>query len=180
MSVEALTGLIAVFLALAAGAGWFLWWVACTHKDVKRIPEIETKLDRLSVSVAEILGIVKTKPEMSVVQSLSPVQLTEYGEELFDQVNGEKIVKNHIDKVKVTEGMNEYEIQEACTDFAFLRLMELLSDDEKTAVQSVAYKQGIAIETILNVLGVRFRDEMFRIKELSIHEIDKYEEQTGP
>lgn len=64
MSVEAWIGLLAIIITVLGACGAFLWWAACTHKDVKRIPEIETKLDRLSISVAEILGIVKSKPDM--------------------------------------------------------------------------------------------------------------------
>ena len=71
--------------------------------------------------------------------------------------------------------MNEYEIQEACRNFVFLSLMNELSEEEKEDVQSVAFKEGIAIETVLNVLGVGFRDKLFKIKNLSIHEIDKFE-----
>ena len=74
--------------------------------------------------------------------------------------------------------MNEYEIQEACIDFAFSSLMNELSADEKKSVQSVAFTEGIAIETILNVLGVSFRNALFDIKNLSIHEIDKYEKDS--
>lgn len=178
MSVEAWIELIAITITVLGACGAFLWWAACTHKDVKRIPEIETKLDRLSISVAEILGIVKSKPDMKAVQSTSPVQLTAYGEALFSDVNGKQIVRNHIDKVQIQENMNEYEIQEACIHFAFSSLMNELSEDEKKGVQSVAFTEGIAIETILNVLGVSFRNALFDIKNLSIHEIDKYEKDS--
>ena len=88
MSTEAWIELVTIIITILGACGSLLWWVACTHKDVKRIPEVETKLDRLSISVAEILGIIKSKPDMKAVKSSSPIKLTEYGEQLFDNVNG--------------------------------------------------------------------------------------------
>lgn len=179
----AIAAIVLTILGAIIGCVWLAGrWFERANTAVEKIPEFETrlnafetKLDEVVATVAKIFAIIAKNSDSQLLKSSSPIQLTESGEKLFDRVGGSQIVKNHFDKIPIKEDMNPYKIQKACTDFAFLKLMDTLSAEEEDAVQLVAYKDGIAVETILNVLGIRFRDAWLERMGLDVEVVGKHE-----
>ncbi len=68
----------------------------------------------------------------SVIQSSSPVSLTEYGKEIADKVEAKRIASAYADKLKDEkdiDSMNSYEIQEYCFSYAKEKLLANLKSE---------------------------------------------------
>lgn len=144
-------------------------WVGSVNSDRKNFREfmIEVRDD-----IKEILARIQP----SATGSKSPIQLTTMGEEISVEI-GAKSWASHIASSLADDlkGKSEYEIQEACFEHARnIPLKETRSSFQVHTANPYAtpelhasllfrsaYKHGIKIEGVLEVLGVELRDAVF-------------------
>ena len=125
----------------------------------RRLDKMDMRLDKIEESIRNLINYLREK---KISESLSPISLTEYGLKLKKQINVDALITKHSDKLKIPDGWNEYKIQEACFDFAYSRLFDLLSDDEREFFEKTAFDEGISTRNLLHVCGISLRDHKLK------------------
>ena len=87
---------------------------------------------------------------------------------------GTAIVEEYKGELDIAEGLNEYQIQQTCVNFALMQLQDLLQPEKLNKLQSTAFNEGVPIQTVLNVIGIELRDAVFRDRGLKVDQIDKH------
>ena len=124
-----------------------------------RLEKVDMRLEKIEGSIRDLINYMREK---HVSESLSPISLTEYGLKLKKQINVDALITKHSDELKIPDGWNEYKIQEACFDFAYSRLFDLLSDDEREFFEKTAFDEGISTRSLLHVCGISLRDHKLK------------------
>lgn len=88
--------------------------------------------------------------------STSPLSLTDLGKQISNEIGAAQwAARNLADAKQGTKGKTPCEVQQYCFDLAKL---ENLSGEEKRKVEDAAFKQGLTVSQILDVLGIELRD----------------------
>jgi len=130
----------------------------------KRIDDIHKGLDKRIDDVWRVLNkildhfSIDQSDEGPVSTSQSPIRLTEYGTKLADKSQAEAIVETYANRAEVEQDMNEYQIQQACFNFARLELLDIIKTTERDRIEKLVYDEGISMSEILEVLGIKMRD----------------------
>ncbi len=165
--------------------GGIIWWASSINTKMKgfnhRFDAIDKKFDaidgRFNKVEKEINRIGTLITQNNVSASNSPAQLNEHGIKISDGINGKEFVKKHLNAINYNNEMNEYQLQQACFDYAQSELIDKISDEERKALETVAYNQGVPIQTVLTVLGFDLRDAKFKELAIDTAVIDKHEPQ---
>ena len=96
--------------------------------------------------------------DIEVTQRSSPISLNEYGKSLSELVGAKALARNYAKEVVLSLPTNSYRIQEACTHFAEQQLLDRLTSDERSFLETIAYEEGINIEKVLRTVGIELRD----------------------
>ncbi len=167
--------ILSAIVAFILGA---TWWAASTHGKVNWLADdvkgIKTSIKDIEKSI-EVISTNIRKNEVSA--SKSPSQLNEHGIKISEGINGKEFVKKHLNAINYNNEMNEYQIQQACFDYAQSELIDKISIEEHKALEMVAYNQGASIQTVLTVLGFDLRDAKFKELGIDTAVIDKHEPQ---
>lgn len=115
--------------------------------------ELSKLLIKLTSRVENLEGGSK-----NVTQSSSPISLTDYGQNLSEIVGAKAIAQNYAGRVEFGLLASEYHIQEVCSQFAEEQLLDNLTPDERSFLETIAYQEGIDIKKILRVIGIEMRD----------------------
>ena len=128
----------------------------------KRFGRFEEKIDRLT----ELM--ISSFNDRRIIQSTSPLTLTDYGEELAEKANAEIIAERYAGQLfKEIENLNEYQIQEFCFDFTKQKLLEDLKTNDHEdfeVISRLAFNEGIEIDKVTRVIGLVLRDQLIKMK----------------
>ena len=134
----------------------------------KSITNIEGTLSKISDDIKKLFGLVNRNP---TIQPGSRLMLTEFGEKLAENIEVNTWISSHADKLKMElVGYTPYEIQEECFRYAQNDLMQVVGEEHKTKIQSVAFDNGIDLASVLNVVGIVLRDKLLEIMDLEMTE----------
>lgn len=126
---------------------------------------VDTTLSDLTKKMDTVYGLVLKHFGHPVEQPGSPLNLNDYGKNLFMKTDAGKIVERYADEMYgETEFMNAYQIQEHCFDFSDKRLVQRLEKDDKESFEKisfVAFDAGINMSEITRVIGFGLRNEVF-------------------
>ena len=142
------------------------------------VDKLESSVGKLSGKVNEIYGVIINKFGRDVAQADSPVILSDYGKDLYNRIDAEKIVDRYAERLlQETKGMNAYQIQEHCFLFSKNNLLEDLEKNDKESfetVSDVAYMEGIDLEKIMRVVGIPLRDRVLSMQGKSYTKVDDH------
>ncbi len=136
--------------------------------------ELEGRVDGLSHSIENLTKRVNSLfrlivfGEMSdeLFASSSPINLTEAGKKIADELNFDELIESLVPTIlERTEKRAPYEIEVACLTYALEELEPLLlsTDPEKSdRISMVAYNHGLAREAVLRVFGISLRDRVIK------------------
>ena len=156
--------------------GGAIWWVGRAFNKAEvnfarvdgRLDKIDTRLDGID---ARFDGIEKNIGKLfdaiigkGVSKSSSPIALTEYGLKLKEKIDVDSLIEKYAKNVQIADESNRYHIQETCFDFAENSLSDLLSDKERGALESLAFEEGISLDSVMRVCAISLRD--YKLKEL--------------
>ena len=158
---------------------FFLWKVPTWKTNIEnRLSAVEKAVDNLSDKMDEIYSVIIRQFGRTVEKIDSPVTLSEYGKELFDLVDAEKIVNGYAEKMyNETQGMNAYKVQDYCFTFCKEKLMDDLeanNKDQSEKMAVVAFDQGINMEKITRVVGIALRDRVLQMGGKLHTDVDEY------
>ena len=118
--------------------------------------KIERKLDQ----------IFDRLPPSPVTTSRSPLQLTDLGKQIAEEIDVQTWVHHFKQKIKgrIAEH-NPYEVQEVCFKYADENLLDDIKDVDQGEVwvkkiKGSAYDHGLPLEDVLKVAGIVLRDKM--------------------
>lgn len=127
------------------------------RKDIREdIKELRNSLQEINKNILSSLN----KP--TLIQRKSPIVLTDSGRDIAKDINADNLVNQYGGLVEIKPDASQYQIQEACFEFAEMKLRNLLKDPDKEIVEKIAYKKGITVEEILKVVGVKLRDDLLK------------------
>lgn len=176
MNDTELTSLIKTIVIAAAAVGIIMTilrvgeWKGNVNADRKNFNKF---MDEVRGDIKEILQRLSPASTPSAIGKKSPLQLTDLGKEISDELKAlewakeiKPLVLSEIDKAHGLEGAQPYEIQEYCFDFT--TKIFIFPDDMDKKVQDSAYKRGLTKRQVLEVLAVELRDELLRELKLDI------------
>lgn len=149
-------------LAVIAFAIWAVWKVSNWKTTVdNKLSSCEKALENLTGKVDEVYRVFVGSLGRAVQKVDSPVQLSEYGQALFDKIDAEEIVATYADRMcGATQGVNAYQAQEYCFSFCKEQLLNDLETSNKSQfdkMSQVAFDEGIDIEKITRGIALRGR-----------------------
>ena len=124
-----------------------------------RLDGMDMRLEKIEGNIRYLTYYIRGK---HVAGFSNPISLTEYGLKLKKHINVDALITKHSDELKIPDGWNEHQIQEACFDFAYSRLFDLLSDDEREFFEKTAFDEGISTRSLLHVCGISLRDHKLK------------------
>ncbi len=92
-------------------------WKTSTWKTTvdNKLSGFAQAIEILTGKVDEVYREIVMSRGRAIEKIDSPVTLSEYGQELFEKIDAEKLVDAYADKLRGdTQGMNAYKVQEHC------------------------------------------------------------------
>lgn len=173
--IDNLTPWIVVVVALV-----LFWKIPVWKTRIEdRVESIENRLDKVESRLDDLYRLLTHSIDRPVVQSSSPLTLTEYGNTISEKVGADQIANHYAQQLLGSiEGLNPYQVQEFCFKYCENNLMGDLKKDEfeqrYEVIHSVAYEDGIEINKITRVIAIKLRDALFSISGTSHAELDEH------
>lgn len=148
------------------------------YKD--RVDSMSKSVDKLSEEMRQIRDKViscetslKERAQEQFWQRQSPVSLTPSGEKLLKDSGGHDFVAFNLQelssKVDDAKPKTAYDVQEQSQ-----KVLQVLRDDDRfNTIKDYAFKEGMALEVIIQVMALYLRDRILAAKGLDVKDIDK-------
>lgn len=148
----------------------------------KGLDKLENKVDTLSTDISYIkmqLTLLNTNTTGSLVQSHSPISLTDKGKIIAKKMNIETMLANNWDKIYEyidanVQSKNAYDIQQFCIETATISLDKLFTSSDLDKIKNFAYNEGRPIGYYGGMIGVLIRDKYFEIRGINPNTIDEF------
>lgn len=174
--LQSLSGVsaISILVVIAVAAGIAVWKIATWKKGVD---DGLLGLRKLTKKVDEIHSVIVQSFGRSVTHADSPIKLTEFGAELATKIDADEIVNKYADSMQSkTNGQNAYQIQEECFEYCREELVDDLKKkfpDHFEKMSKVAFQDGLEMESLTKVVGIKLRDEVLFRADKTHAEVDK-------
>jgi len=148
----------------------------------EKVSNIEKNVDRLTAEVRETRDKIiacetslKERERETYIKRKSPLALTDSGERLLKDSGGEDFVNNHYEllaqKVEDNSPKTAYDIQELSQQV----ITWLKSEDIFNSLKDYAFKTGLPLEIIIEVMGIYLRDKILRAKGWNAEDVDRHD-----
>ena len=130
-----------------------------------KVGGLETKVGGIHSVLTQLVSLIDKDGQIDLDAPMlksSPYYLSEFGKKIVKKINGQTLLEKYVHKIDVPEGINAYEIQEQCFNYAKYELMKEVTDEEKDVIQMYAYESGDPMYYATDVMGVLFRDYWFK------------------
>jgi hypothetical protein len=148
----------------------------------KSVNKIETHIDEIRKDMSFLKGSIEVlrRGADPVVQSHSPVSLTESGKTMAKEFNAEKMIAHNWENIfadleKNICDKNAYDIQQYCIETASVEPDRFLESSDLNKMKEYAYLNGNPLQYYMPIFGVLIRDKYLQIKGIKVSEIDKYD-----
>ena len=118
---------------------------------------------------SDIKHILERLPFPPTIQSGSPTTLTELGGKVAEEIKVDEWIPGYAqrNKDKFQRLKHPYDIQEECLRHAKIFLINALEADSRQdiieALKMSAYQNGLQIDRVLEVVGIKLRDEILKL-----------------
>lgn len=148
----------------------------------KGLDKLESKVDTLSSDISYIktqLNLLNTNSTGSLVQSHSPISLTEKGKRIAEEMQIEKIIANNWDNIfnyvdECVQSKNAYDIQQFCIETSTVSLDKLFTETDLNTIKMFAYNAGKPLGYYGGMIGVLIRDKYFEQKGITPESVDEF------
>jgi len=141
-------------------------------------------MDVLVALNAKVDGILEAIQTMgggrkSLVQTFSPLNISEYGKRVSDEIGLEKYIDDNWEYISShissnSESLNLYDIQQLCFNMTLIDPERTLSTKGYDIVKSKAYLEGMSAVSMLQLASIIIRNKYFEENKLNIDDIDEY------
>jgi len=178
---------------ITAALIWFVFWVygkfvkmAAKHESFEKCcSELNVRVTSVEKSVNEMRGdmqYVKStlntlmnmiqNSSQALMQSHSPLSLTEFGEKLANGMGVDAILERNFTGIKAKIDAEvvvktPYDVQTYCLEKIPVFPEIYLNEDDLTAVKSFAFSNGRTLFECLKIVGLKARDAYFKATGMS-------------
>ena len=128
------------------------------------VARLSNDMDRISNRVDNLYKMIQTQ---GLAGARSPLSLNDIGRKLAEEIKADSLVRIYEKEAFArTQGMNAYNIQEFCLDFAASKEDDLRREHpaKYELLSQVAYNNGEHIERLLGVVvGIKLRDKVLQM-----------------
>ncbi|MBS4060682.1 MAG: hypothetical protein KG029_09800 [Bacteroidetes bacterium] len=179
-----------LFALICIGA-WLIYWVTKKVTQIQSDHSILNKsVDKIDKSIDEIrrdmsflkgsIDVMKSGGSNQLLQSKSPVTLTEKGIEVAKELKANDIIARTWNKIfeileREISNKNAYDIQQFCIEQVSIEPEKFFDNEGVISIKNFAYKEGNPLQLYTRMLGVLIRDKYMKAKGISIDEIDKHD-----
>lgn len=161
--------LIVSFLGITLAIGQYK---AKVDEAVKTLTRHNEKIDTLSDRVSKLEGgVERDRANSPYVQRKSPLSLTEKGKALLLDSGGKDYVDAHqsglLDRLRKRRPKTAYDVQEISRDI----IHEHSREDSFNGIKEFAFRQGLKLNDIIDVMGIYFRDIALKEMKLNVADI---------
>ncbi len=148
------------------------------EKNTKNIDEIRTDIVYIKANLS-VLAEAINKEKQHLVQSHSPLSLTEEGKAVAKELDAERLIASNWESkilpLMRTElkSKNPYDIQQYCLEKFTVLPEKFLSTESLEHIKFFAYNKGKSIFQYLQVMGIIIRDRYMQENNIPIDDIDK-------
>ena len=143
--------IIAIFVALFAAGKWF-------DKVEKHMASVNSSLEEIR---ADIKNIFRRLGSGQVVDSNSPIRLTELGQKISAELWIRDWARQTADGLLTeAKGKKEFEIYDICTQYVNDEFQP--NDEQKKKIREVSYNHAIEPKKVMTIFKVELRDELLR------------------
>jgi hypothetical protein len=156
-----------------------------------RVGEYKNKVDALENTVGkdEHAGLRKTvgdvrdkvvscetslKEREPLIQSKSPISLSNRGADFLDKSEGRQFVDKYFDEflkqVEALSPKNAYDVQESSKKV----IEKLKNDDRLNDIKEFLFKDGSTLDDVFIVMSVYLRDKILKHKNWNVSDIDNH------
>ena len=133
------------------------------HLDIKEtVKALNNKLEALAQRTANIEGRLSIPAPSPDVGADSPLTINESGRAFADRLKASDTAKRLADQVALPVNADDYELQSACLEFAEDKLFSLMTDEERSRLNEVAFQAGRTRESFSTLYGILLRDTLFK------------------
>lgn len=173
-TIIAIAGVVSTFFFFSIRVTWHSSkWKNNVDDKLKELEPVRTGFQSMSDKVEDLW---KYFLRDKVTGPGSPLTLTNLGKEISKCINAKELVKEYlpelIKSIKSDTILSAFDIQDLSVDFATQVLMSLLLPGQKDLIKNEAFVRGIALEKILEVMSIEFRDAWLEKKGLDASHID--------
>jgi hypothetical protein len=150
------------------------------NEKINTIDVLNAKFD-VMMQTLQTLAVGKRNP---IIQSFSPISLTEYGKKLTEELSMGDYISDNWESISKyikdnSESMNPYDIQQLCSNYVLMEPDKVLSREGHDRVKSKAFVLGIAVFDLLRAASILIRDRFFKENNIDVSDIDQYDPQTS-
>lgn len=144
----------------------------CIHKAENNIDEIRRDMSYIKGSI----DIIKGAPYNPLMQSNSPISLTELGKQVAKEIQADVLINDNWTRISKAleplKGKNAYDIQQYCIVTADVESSLFFDDRTIDKVKSYAFNKGMPVQMYLRMLGLLIRDRFFKENDIPLNEVD--------
>ena len=187
MILSSAPGSFGFVFGLMALAFWLTHWLTKKVTEVqkdhgtlnKSVTKIELHIDEIRKDLSYMKGsidVIKNGP-VSLIQSHSPISLSETGQKIAIELKAEeKIAQNweriYDDLEKNICDKNAYDIQTYCMETAAVEPEKFFDSKTVSEIKMYAFNKGNSLSYYSGVFGVIIRDKYLQIKKIDVSEVD--------
>ena len=143
-----------------------------------KINKIYASNQNLEVKVDTLMGItlkILKDDKPSLIQSCSPLRLTEEGEKVCRELSiHEAITANwaHVRSlIDIVDTSNPYDLQKRCYDISTMSPREVFGEETSEKIKLKAFQMGMPAFSILQAAAVVIRDRYFEEKGINVNDM---------
>ncbi|MBC6427759.1 MAG: hypothetical protein GDA55_00720 [Cellvibrionales bacterium] len=148
----------------------------------RTIERMQQSIENLQATTSTIVGWIQaqTGQPLSLPSSASssttpksPLDLTPRGIKNAEALQADAIVEKYWQEVPLPEDPTRLAIQNACWNFASLRLQAIMTPEEQKRLQEVCFEDGGDMRQILSIFAILLRNRIFQDRNIPISKPDQ-------
>ncbi len=182
---------VIIFTIIGILIALFIFFVLSEIFQIKkRMKDIEVNIKNISIDTSNLDFIKKfislffKNDGVDLTTISSPITLNERGKEISRKIQADVIIERNYESFKKDickeESINAYDIQQNCFDFSreIIKEKKYFEADEYENMKSIAFDEGITIESMYIIFGILLRDRILEDMQLPHDDIDKHDPTT--
>lgn len=171
-------------------SGGFLWgiiqaakfWGAAEEK-LNSVNTLNANIQSIQESISEIKGrlnLLQPQNKDRFTQSQSPINLTEEGKRLVEELKIEDSIASKWEEIKAAimkdnKNKNPYDVQEFLFSMALTAPEKLVDQDGLSRIKKRAYDEGVPLASLSRVVAIVARNKYLKEENIPEEDIDRHD-----
>lgn len=152
--------------------------VGALKVDVNNLKSESRDTKRKIDHVMNAISCGPTSSAVGLIQSHSPISLTEEGKDVARKINAEEIIDKCWSTIKglIDENVgcnSAYDIQKYCIETSAIFPEKFYDEESLNSLKDHAYNAGVQLSRYTEMMGIIIRDRYLKECDIAIDEVDK-------